>query len=182
MLACQFDAIWSALKTFLSSAFVTGLVIPVSVSILSSLFVARLTVRSERRKLVGELQRNTYMQTLEVLSKIVDNPTIIFEKDYFSELSNLRLPLEVYAAKEINEKFQKLYEEIHRKHSAYLEAFYSEAVFEEREHLRSMLEFSGELLDREEDDYKIEHMQEVGAVLELVKDLKESITHILRKG
>ena len=49
--------------------------------------------------MVYELRRTTYMKTLKLLSKIEENREIIFDKNFFHQMKECSLEMEVYASK-----------------------------------------------------------------------------------
>ena len=55
--------------------------------------------------MVYELRRTTYMKTLKLLSKIEENREIIFDKNFFHQMKECSLEMEVYASKSIAQKF-----------------------------------------------------------------------------
>ena len=58
--------------------------------------------------MVYELRRTTYMKTLKLLSKIEENREIIFDKNFFHQMKECSLEMEVYASKSIAQKFFEL--------------------------------------------------------------------------
>ena len=73
--------------------------------------------------MVYELRRTTYMKTLKLLSKIEENREIIFDKNFFHQMKECSLEMEVYASKSIAQKFFELWREISEKHIEYYAEF-----------------------------------------------------------
>lgn len=168
---------------FLSSIpfVLTDFLLPLVVAVVASWITVRLTVKSERRKMLGEIRRSVYMRAIRILSAMEENPTIIFEEKYYKYLKDVKLQLEVYADKEINELFIKLWNDIQKKYSDYLDEFKSvEAV----ELYNSMSEepFFEEWHEKEEFHFKIQNVPNYGEVQKLIAQLKAAITDCLRKG
>ena len=55
--------------------------------------------------MVYELRRTTYMKTLKLLSKIEENREIIFDKNFFHQMKECSLEMEVYASKALHKSF-----------------------------------------------------------------------------
>ena len=94
------------------------------ISLLVSSVVAwitiKLTIRSERKRLIYELRRNTYMSILQVLRKILRNPVIIYKDEFFCELDELLVEIEVYGESHLCRDYQQLFRECKAKYDEYL--------------------------------------------------------------
>ena len=95
--------------------------------------------------MVYELRRTTYMKTLKLLSKIEENREIIFDKNFFHQMKECSLEMEVYASKSIAQKFFELWREISEKHIEYYAEYMQtnfvipEKVFELSCHLKDAI-------------------------------------------
>ena len=156
---------------------VTAIVIPVFVAWLT----VYMTVKHERRQLLNEVRRGVYMDALRKLTKIKENPTIIFDETFFEAIKDVNLQIEVYADSKIQKESQILWTNISNLHKEFIEKFYSGEDADTRE-LYKQHPFFSETLEREEFDYKIQNMPDYTKVETMVGQMKTAITECLRKG
>lgn len=151
---------------------------PIILAILSAWITTRLTVKSERAKLVNEVRRNVYMNALHILNRLTKNPTLIFDDAYMDEMSNVALEIEVYASKLIQDSFASFVQDIQSRYQEYLEQFKCDE--ERNEYAKDP--FFADTFEREEFDYTVENMPQFEDVMQVVKSLKSAIAECLREG
>lgn len=158
----------------------TNIIVPLLVSIISAWLTSFLTISSERKKMVNDVRRNAYMDTLCLLTKIIKNPIIIYDEAFMDKLQDIELSMSVYGTSHIVEQFRLLLEDVSHLHLEYQKKFQTED-YEDREQLRND-PIWGELIEEEEFDYKVQNMPDYGSVESIAKLLKEEITKTLMKG
>ena len=133
--------------------------------------------------MVYELRRTTYMKTLKLLSKIEENREIIFDKNFFHQMKECSLEMEVYASKSIAQKFFELWREISEKHIEYYAEFEDPVILKRSTELTCA---DKKQFDRLREKASIYYMQTnfviPEKVFELSCHLKDAILVSLRRG
>lgn len=140
---------------------------------------ARITSRHERKKLVDEIRRETYFITLEHITQLLDDPTLIYDDKYFAKLKNLALRMEVYAEPTLQKDFASWFDEIIKKYNTYISNFKTEYYLEEREMAGKQFQRS---FDKAEEDFQIYNLPDIEQIASTAEQLKNSIVEILRKS
>ena len=157
----------------------------VSTSFILPLIIAWITtfvtIKHERGRNITELKRELYFDVLRYLSKILINPTLIYDDAYRDTLLELGLRMDVYAGKKILEPFQEFLKNAEDKYINHKMKFYGEDVCDERQVLKADPLF-GEALEKEEEDDMICNLPEMGQVEKMAKELKAKIQRLLRRG
>lgn len=150
------------------------------ITIISSLLITKWTISSERRKMVSELQRNAYMAMLTLITKIRDNPTLVFSREIIDQLKMNYVAVDVYGKKSIADNTNNFIKLANEKYYEYSKRFESED-----DSIRSEMKKSwmySDMLDREEEDYMIQNLPSISEIEQLAESLKKEITASLRKG
>lgn len=158
----------------------TGFLLPLSVSVVGAGVTVYFSVISERKRMVNEIRRKVYMSTLRVLSKILENPLIIFDDTFFRTLKDSKLEIEVYAESKIVDLFNLLYQDIDERMQRYRDEFKSEEAVEAFSSVKGM--YTEEDIEDMEFNFQIWQMPDTNEVRNLTEKLKEEITICLREG
>lgn len=155
-------------------------ILPLSISIVVALITIRLSVRVERRKMVNELRRKVYFDALRCLSSILKDPTIIFSEEFYNELEDRSLELEVYSAPSIFNQFSAIFYDIEDRMNEYRMEFGSEDAEEAFEYLPE--DIRDEMKDNMAFNYMIYQMPDTSQIEQMCSELKEELLEILRRG
>lgn len=163
----------------LSNSIFTSIILPIIIAYITT----DITVTFERNKMVYELRRTTYMKTLKLLSEIEENKEIIFDKNFFHQMKECSLEMEVYASKSIAQKFFELWREISEKHIEYYAEFEDPVILKRSTELTCA---DKKQFDQLREKASIYYMQTnfviPEKVFELSCHLKDAILVSLRRG
>jgi hypothetical protein len=151
------------------------------VTIISSLLITKWTISSERRKMVSELQRTAYMTMLTLITKIRDNPTLVFYGETIDQLKTAFVAIDVYGKDSIKKSTASFVKTAEQKYHQFVEKFDVGDKNSFREQMKKSWTFA-EMLDREEENYMIHHLPSTTEIEQLAESLKKEITVCLRKG
>lgn len=145
---------------------------------------AKVTAGYERRKMVSELRRNTYMTALRLISRLLDDPTLIFNNDFMDELKMSRIEMDVYATDKVRAAFETFWADIEQRYKAYRIKFESEDAVEQQEAERNFMPegMFDEMLEKEQFDTRIETMPEYEKIQAATISLKQAIVAELKRG
>lgn len=138
---------------------------------------AKITAGYERRKMVSELRRNTYMTLLRLTSKLLDNPTLIFNNDFMDEMKMSRIEMEVYATDKVRTAFETFWVDIEQRYKEYRLKFESEDAVEQWEEVRNFMPegWADEMLEKEQFYTMIEMMPGYEKIQTATINLKQAI-------
>ena len=138
---------------------------------------AKITAGYERRKMVSELRRNTYMTLLRLTSKLLDEPTLIFNNDFMNEMKMSRIEMEVYATDKVRTAFETFWVDIKQRYEEYRLKFESEGAVEKQEEVRNFMPegWGDEMLKKEEFYTMIEMMPGYEKIQTATINLKQAI-------
>lgn len=158
----------------------TGIVLPLVVSILGAWITVVLTVKVERKRMVKDIQRNVYFKALRSVSKIIENPLVIFNGNFHPDFAEISLEMEIYASSKALKKFIEFHDDIKDKIDHYQEEFESEDA---QEVLNCLPEgMKDETIKDMKFNYQIYQMPNINQIISLSSKLKDEITNCLRKG
>lgn len=82
------------------------------VSVLVALITSMITLTVERKRKINEIQREIYMSIYKNLNLLKSNPTLIYDEEFFQDIKDLKVEVELYANKNIKNDFFAFYKEI----------------------------------------------------------------------
>lgn len=69
------------------------------VSVLVALITSMITLTVERKRKINEIQREIYMSIYKNLNLLKSNPTLIYDEEFFQDIKDLKVEVELYAKK-----------------------------------------------------------------------------------
>ena len=75
------------------------------VSVLVALITSMITLTVERKRKINEIQREIYMSIYKNLNLLKSNPTLIYDEEFFQDIKDLKVEVELYANKNIKNDF-----------------------------------------------------------------------------
>ena len=93
------------------------------VSVLVALITSMITLTVERKRKINEIQREIYMSIYKNLNLLKSNPTLIYDEEFFQDIKDLKVEVELYANKNIKNDFFAFYKEIEDDFEEYISKF-----------------------------------------------------------
>ena len=133
---------------------------------------------------MSELRRNTYMTSLRLTSRLLDEPTLIFNNDFMNEMKMSRIEMEVYATDKVRTVFETFWADIEQRYKEYRMKFESEDAVEQQEKARNFMPegMFDEMLKKEQFYTMIEMMPEYKKIQTATINLKQAIATELKRG
>ena len=78
------------------------------VSVLVALITSMITLTVERKQKINEIQREIYMAIYKNLNLLKSNPTLIYDEEFFQDIKDLKVEVELYANNNICSLIEKL--------------------------------------------------------------------------
>lgn len=75
------------------------------VSVLVALITSMITLTVERKRKINEIQREIYTAIYKNLNLLKSNPTLIYDEEFFQDIKDLKVEVELYANKNIKNDF-----------------------------------------------------------------------------
>ena len=69
------------------------------VSVLVALITSMITLTVERKRKINEIQREIYTAIYKNLNLLKSNPTLIYDEEFFQDITDLKVEVELYEIK-----------------------------------------------------------------------------------
>lgn len=149
------------------------------VSVLVALITTMITLTVERKRKINEIQREIYTAIYKNLNLLKSNPTLIYDEEFFQDIKDLKVEVELYANKNIKNDFFAFYKEIEDNFEEYI----SEFKCEDEGNIEAFpKEIYDELLEKAEDDFILQNLPNYNNICSLIEKLKKNIAKTLRAG
>ena len=107
------------------------------------------------------------------------NPTLIYDEEFFQDIKDLKVEVELYANKNINNDFLAFYKEIEYDFEEYISKFKCE---DEGNIEGFPKEIYDELSEIDKTDYILQNLPNYNNICSLIEKLKKNIAKTLRAG
>lgn len=149
------------------------------VSVLVALITSMITLTVERKRKINEIQREIYTAIYKNLNLLKSNPTLIYDEEFFQDIKDLKVEVELYANKNIKNDFFAFYKEIEDDFEEYISKF----KCEDDGNIEAFpKEIYDELLEKAEDDFILQNLPNYNNICSLIEKLKKDIAKTLRAG
>lgn len=149
------------------------------VSVLVALITSMITLAVERKRKINEIQREIYTAIYKNLNLLKSNPTLIYDEEFFQDIKNLKVEVELYANKNIKNDFFAFYKEIEDDFEEYISKF----KCEDEDNIEGFpKEFYDELSEKEEWGFIIKNLPNYENICSLIEKLKKNIAKTLKTG
>lgn len=149
------------------------------VSVFVALITSTITLTVERKRKINEIQREIYTAIYKNLNLLKSNPILIYDEEFFQDVKDLKVEVELYANKNIKNDFFAFYKEIEDDFVEYISKF----KCEDEVNIEGFpKEFYDELLEKEEWDFIIQNLPNYENICSLIEKLKKNIAKTLRAG
>jgi|GEM_PF-3289401 DNA-directed RNA polymerase len=149
------------------------------VSVLIALITSMITLAVERKRKINEIQREIYTAIYKNLNLLKSNPTLIYDEEFFQDIKDLKVEVELYANKNINNDFLAFYKEIEYDFEEYISKFKCE---DEGNIEGFPKEIYDELSEIDKTDYILQNLPNYNNICSLIEKLKKNIAKTLRAG
>lgn len=149
------------------------------VSVLVALITTMITLTVERKRKINEIQREIYTAIYKNLNLLKSNPTLIYDEEFFQDIKDLKVEVELYANKNIKNDFFAFYKEI----EDHFEEYISKFKCEDGGNIEGFpKEIYAELSEKAEDDFILQNLPNYNNICSLIEKLKKNIAKTLRAG
>lgn len=139
------------------------------VSVLVALITSMITLAVERKRKINEIQREIYTAIYKNLNLLKSNPTLIYDEEFFQDIKDLKVEVELYANKNIKNDFFAFYKEIEDDFEEYISKF----KCEDDGNIEAFpKEIYDELLEKSEDDFILQNLPNYNNICSLIEKLK----------
>lgn len=149
------------------------------VSVFVALITSMITLTVERKRKINEIQREIYTEIYKNLNLLKSNPTLIYDEEFFQDIKDLKVEVELYANKNIKNDFFAFYKEIEDDFEEYISKF----KYEDEGNIEGFpKEIYDELSEIDKTDYILQNLPNYNNICSLIEKLKKNIAKTLRAG
>lgn len=149
------------------------------VSVFAALITSMTTLTVERKRKINEIQREIYTAIYKKLNLLKSNPTLIYDEEFFQDIKDLKVEVELYANKNIKNDFFAFYKEIEDDFEEYISKF----KCEDEVNIEAFpKEIYDELSEIDKTDYILQNLPNYNNICSLIEKLKKNIAKTLRAG